>query len=291
VFFRLLAKNLKSSISMDSTNNSVSQHRLRENENHLVVSYKTLRNLIGYCGMILPVVLILTTRTSFSDINIESSFSDYYYTSSGDVLVAFLCILGAFLFTYKGYNMKENILTSVAGICAVFIAFSPTATDNLKHSFSVHTPIPDVPKIFGIERHTLVAGIFFLILGFVSLCCFTDTEANKRDAQITTRNKKRNNIFKVCGWTMLISVPVMGIYYISDTFSSIAGKIPFIFIMETIATWAFGISWLTIGETFYPDGDHYLVSGYMDIKQCVAGSREPFLRFCSHTGSTKKLSS
>ena len=68
---------------------------------------------------------------------------------------------------------------------------------------------------------------------------------------------------------MLISVPIMGIYFVSDKFNAMFGKIPFIFIMETIATWAFGISWLTIGETIYPDGEHYLVSGYKDFKQFV----------------------
>jgi hypothetical protein len=66
--------------------------------------------------MILPIVLILTTRTALPDKNIESSFSDYYYPSSGDILVVFLCVPGAFLFIYKGYNKKENILSTIAGI-------------------------------------------------------------------------------------------------------------------------------------------------------------------------------
>jgi hypothetical protein len=251
---------------MDSTNNSISPDRLKEKENNLVVSYKTLRNLIGYCGIILPVILILTTTTAPSDKNIERSFSEYYYTSSGDILVSFLCILGAFLIIYKGYNIKENILSTLAGICGIFAAFSPTTTDDLRQSFSVHTPLHDVPEIFGFERHTIVAGLFFIILGFISLCCFPQTNVNK---QITIQNKKRINIFKVCGWIMLICVLIMAIYFLSDRFSTIFGKIPFIFIMETIATWAFGISWLTIGETIYPDGEHYLVSGYKAIKQFV----------------------
>jgi hypothetical protein len=249
---------------MDSTKNTITSDRLKEKENKLVVSYKTLRNLIGYCGMILPIMLILTTRTAPYDKNIESSFSDYYYTSSGDILVSFLCTLGAFLFIYKGYNMKENILSTIAGICGIIAAFSPTATEDLRQSFSVHTPLNNVPEIFGFERHTIVAGLFFIILGFISLCCFPQTDLNK---QITTLKKKRNNIFKICGWIMLISVIIMAIYFLSDRFSTMFGKIPFIFIMETIATWAFGISWLTIGETIYPDEEHYLVSGYKDIKQ------------------------
>lgn len=219
--------------------------------------------------MILPIVLILTTKTAPSDKKIESSFSDYYYTSSGDILVSFLCILGAFLFIYKGYNKKENILSTIAGICGIFAAFSPTATEDLRQSFSVHTPLTDVPEIFGFERHTIVAGLFFIILGFISLCCFPQTDLNK---QITTLKKKRNSIFKICGWIMLISVIIMAIYFLSDRFSTMFGKIPFIFIMETIATWAFGISWLTIGETIYPDGEHYLVSAYKDIKLFVYNS-------------------
>ncbi len=254
---------------MDSAKNTITPDRLKEKENKLVVSYKTLRNLIGYCGMILPIVLILTTRTAPSDKNIESSFSDYYYTSSGDILVSFLCTLGAFLFIYKGYNIKENILSTIAGICGILAAFSPTAAEDLRRSFSVHTPLNDVPEIFGFERHTIVAGLFFITLGVISLLCFPQTDVNKH---ITTQNKKRNNIFKICGWTMLMCVLIMAIYFLSDRFSTMFGKIPFIFIMETIATWAFGISWLTIGETIYPDGEHYLVSGYKDIKQFLNNS-------------------
>jgi hypothetical protein len=257
---------------MDLTNNTITVDRLKEKENKLVVSYKTLRNLIGYCGIILPIVLILATKTAPSDKNIVSSFSEYYYTSSGDILISFLCILGAFLFIYKGYNKKENILSTIAGICGIIVAFSPTATEDLRHSFSVHTPIPYVPEIFGFERHTIVAGLFFIILGFISLCCFPQTDVNNQNKQITTHKKKRNNIFKVCGWIMLICVLIMSIYFVSDRISTMFEKIPFIFIMETIATWAFGISWLTIGETIYPEGEHYLVSGYKDIKQFVSNN-------------------
>jgi hypothetical protein len=257
---------------MDSTNNTITPDRLKEKENKLVVSYKTLRNLIGYTGMILPVVLIITTGTEPYDKNIKPSFSDYYYTGSGDILVSFLCILGAFLFIYKGYNKKENVLSTIAGICGIFAAFSPTAADHLSNSFSVHTALTNVPEIFGFERHTIVAGIFFIVLGIISLSCFTQTDVTNQNKKITTLRKRRNNLFKVCGWIMLISVPIMGIYFVSDRFSTIFGKIPFIFIMETIATWAFGISWLTIGETIYPDGEHYVISGYKDIKQFLRNS-------------------
>jgi hypothetical protein len=248
---------------MDSTINITTLMRLKEKENRLVVSYKTLRNLIGFCGIILPFLLMVATAKEPSDKIIESSFSDYYYTSSGDVLVSFLCILGAFLFIYKGYSIKENVLSTIAGICGIFAAFSPTAADDLRQSFSVHTPLPDVPEIFGFERHTIVAGLFFIALGLISLYCFPQNDVN---AQISTLQKKRNIIFKTCGWILLVSVLLMAIYFLSDRISTMFGKIPFIFIMETIASWAFGISWLTKGDTIYPEGEHYMVSGYQDFR-------------------------
>jgi len=117
---------------MDSTNNRIKPDRLKEKENKLVFSYMTLRNLIGFCGMILPLALVLTTKTSPVDNTIESSISDYYYTSSGDVLVVFLCVLGTFLFTYKGYDKKEKFLSTITAICGIGVAFSPTATKYLR---------------------------------------------------------------------------------------------------------------------------------------------------------------
>ena len=108
---------------MESTKRTITPDHLKEKENKLVVSYKTLRNLIGYCGMILPVILILATTKAPSDKIVESSFSDYYYTSSGDILVAFLCIVGALLFIYKGYSIKRkhpfNYCRNLRNLCCI----------------------------------------------------------------------------------------------------------------------------------------------------------------------------
>lgn len=254
---------------MESKTAQLSPDRLKEKENKLVFSYMTLRNLIGFSGMFLPIVLILATKTSPVDEAIESSISDYYFTSSGDILVAVLCVIGAFLFTYRGYSTKENILSTIAAICGIGVAFSPTATKYLRESFSVHTTMPKVPQIVGIERHLIFAGIFFITLSLISLMCFPQTDAPKEKLLKRTPKQKRNIVFKWCGWIMLICVAIMIIYIVSDKFSSLFGDFPFIFIMETFAVEAFAVSWLTKGETIYPDGEHYLTVGYKIARKSI----------------------
>lgn len=77
--------------------------RGKENDNNLVFSYMTLRNLIGFSGMLLPFVLMFFTKKTNGEF-VKPSISDYYYTGNGDILVVLLSVLGVFLFTYKGYN-------------------------------------------------------------------------------------------------------------------------------------------------------------------------------------------
>ena len=247
---------------MDSTNKTIKPDRLKEKKNELLYSYMTLRNLIGFSGMILPFALAFTTKVSIVDKVIEPSISDYYYTSNGDLLVVILCLLGAFLFTYKGYDLMENILSSITAICGIGVAFSPTATKYLRDSFSVHTSQMDVPKIFGVERHLIFASLFFIILSLISLIYFPKTDKNKKIGGKYTQKDKRNIVFKVCGWIMIICVAILAVYFKSDKFKSMVGDFPIIFTLETIAIEAFAMSWLTKGETIYPDGEHYLVSGY-----------------------------
>lgn len=242
--------------------------RQKERENALVFSYITLRNLIGFCGMLLPLLLVLTTQRALEDKNIEPSISDYYYTSNGDVVVVLLSILGVFLFTYKGYNWKENALTIIAALCSIGVAFSPTVTKYERSSFSVHTTNEAVPKMLGVEQHLIFAAVFFIALAFISLIFFpkSDVLPNTQFSHTKNAKQKRNIVFKICGWVMLICVILMAVYFISGTIQKRFGSFPIIFWLETIAIEAFGISWITKGETLWPDGEHYLLKGYRQAR-------------------------
>ena len=242
----------------------------KEAENDLVFSYLTLRNLIGLSGLLLPLLLIITTNRTATDRWIEPTISDYYYSSNGDVLVVSLSILGVFLITYKGYTWRENALTTLAAIGGLGVAFSPTATINA-NSFSIHAIRNTVPTILGIEKHFLFAALFFISIAIICLKYFPRTNKNHlTDAQGNmTQKAKRNVVYKFCGWTIVLCVALLGIYAISKPVP-ILSRFPVVFVLETIAIEAFGIAWITKGETLWPDGDHYLKKAYRRAKETLA---------------------
>jgi hypothetical protein len=251
---------------METAETQEKSDRRKEAGNELVFSYLTLRNLIGISGMLLPLVLLLTTKRTATDRWVEPSISDYYYSSNGDVLVVMLSILGVFLITYQGYNWKENALSTLAAVGGLGVAFSPTATQ-YANSLSIHSILTKVPTLLGIERHFIFAAIFFISLAIISLKYFPRTDKySLRTAQgELTQKAKRNRVHKICGWIIVICVVLLGAYFIFKP-DAAPSDVPVVFTLETIAVEAFGISWITKGQTLWPDGEHYLKKGYREAK-------------------------
>ncbi len=84
-----------------------------------------------------------------------------------------------------------------------------------------------------------------------------------------SQKEKRNLVYKICGWTMVSCIVILALYMIIKPFNNAVGEFPIIFTFETIAIFAFAVSWLTKGETFFPDSEHYIVSTYKDIKSIL----------------------
>jgi uncharacterized membrane protein YbhN (UPF0104 family) len=254
---------------------STKSDRGKENDNNLVFSYMTLRNLIGLSGMLLPFVLVIFTKESNGRFT-EPSISDYYYTANGDLLVVLLSVLGVFLFCYRGYNWKEKAWTTLAAVCGIGVAFSPTrtrwdidGTRQIDKFHSVHSPNSTVANFLGFEQHLMFAAIFFIALAIIALAYFPKSSSNlmKKPDGKRTAKAKRNIVYRICGWTMLACVFILAMYMVIKPFGRWVGDFPLIFTLETVAIQAFGISWLTKGETLWPDGEHYMVKAWRDTKE------------------------
>jgi hypothetical protein len=245
----------------------------KEAGNDLVISFLALRNLIGISGMLLPVILTLLTPRAQQDKVMEHSISEYYYTSNGDILVVLLSVIGVFLLTYKGYNeLWERVLTILAAVGAIGVAFFPTATE-IGNSLSIHKVKAEVPEVFGLEWHYVFAGVFFLALAIISLHYFPktyDKSCLQTASGKQTAKAKRNVVFRLCGWIMIACLGLM-ILYLAIKPESLKDK-PVIFILETIAVEAFGVSWITKGETLWPDGEHYMKRGFAKMKDTLASA-------------------
>ena len=195
-----------------------------------LVSYVTLRRIVGILGVSLPVVLALWGFALCRCVGLQPSISDYYSLRTRDALVGILFTIGWFLFTYRGYERKDNVAGNLAGVFALGVALFPnsgTAT----------------------ERHVHFASALglFLVLAYFSLFLFTKSAGSP-----TPQKRTRNAIYRLCGVSMLCCIAAIGVYYAALVNTSLSAWQP-VFWLESLALWSFGISWFVKGETFFKD--------------------------------------
>ena len=70
----------------------------------------------------------------------------------GEVFVGSMCAIGAFLWSYKGYDWRDATAGSIIAVCAIGIALFPTAPDT--GGTASQTTIGNI--------HTWFAANFFL---------------------------------------------------------------------------------------------------------------------------------
>lgn len=210
------------------------------NEKSLAFSYLELRKIVGLLGIALPFFLAVGALILF-DKNIQSSISSYYHTGMGDVFVGTLCVIGVFMFVYKGHERCDDIAGDFACFFAVGLALFPiTPDDALEDASRVSEYI-----------HLACAGGFFVTLIVFSLFLFTKTDPKKTPSK---EKLQRNKVYRACGYLMLICILLVAIYKIlpESTVSSLKEYKP-VFWLESIAVIAFGFSWLTKGEAILAD--------------------------------------
>jgi hypothetical protein len=128
----------------------------------------------------------------------------------------------------------DSLTSKAAGFFAVCVAFLPTAPEG--------KDIPHKTEIIS-TLHYVSAGIFLAALAFMSLFLFTKSKGYK-----TRQKKQRNNVYKICGIIMLISI--IGIPF--DKKIAFANTT---LVLETSALISFGFSWLTKGELLLKDSE------------------------------------
>ena len=198
-------------------------------------SYLALRKTVGWIGILLPFVLALGVIIDSGNSDLISSISHYYYSVMGNVFVGSLCAVALFMFFYCGYDKRDDWAGNIAGFFAIGVAWCPTTQFH--------------PTELTGYIHFACATIFFLTLSYYSLVLFTQTEEGKKPEG---RKLARNRIYITCGTIMIACLIAIAIYsFVTDDTT----KTRFIFWAESIALVAFGISWLTKGETmyFFPD--------------------------------------
>ena len=182
--------------------------------------------------MALPWIVVLQSR-AFGYPFPESISATYFVDSCITPFMIILGSAGILLLNYSGYDKVDDILNTAAGIFGLGVCLFPTwAPEERIGTFLLD---PDLSSMI----HLICAICFFGILAYNSLFQFTKGSDNP-----TPNKKKRNVIFRVCGVGMIASFIALIPFNIFH--------IPYaIWIIETVALFFFGISWLTKANRYY----------------------------------------
>lgn len=197
-------------------------------ENLQIISYLTLRTLIGSFGILLPIVLAVGGFISTGSFTLESSISSYYDTPMRDVFVGILFVLGFFLLAYKGYKPIDNIAATLGFVFALGVALCPSSSS-----------VKAVWVVYFVS-----AGLLFGVFVFFSLYLFTKTHEGEEP---TPGKKRRNTVYWICGLAIVFFLLIMALCFIFLP-PQVREAYKLIFWLETGALWAFGISWLVKGR-------------------------------------------
>ena len=210
----------------------------------LIISFLTMRRLIGILGIALPVVLVLGGLMQ-SEPAIQGSISGYYYTSMRDLFVGSLCAVSLFLMSYKGYERIDNFIAKMSGAFALGMVIFPTSMFSGK---VVRVGVFLIDDDVSLYIHLIFGALFFLSLSFNSIFLFT-----RRHPGVMGKGKKRRNvIYRSCGIVMIMAMLCIAIYMLFFMNTYIAKMDP-VLIFESIALMAFGVSWLVKGNTLFRD--------------------------------------
>ena len=228
----------------ESPGNSKSSHRPE------IISYQKLRAFIGITGLLLPVVVVLGCALFGAGLNSwQVSISHYYYSIMHITFVCILCVLGGFLITYKGKNKWESRLSNLAGICAFGIASFPTKFKGFLPEMNGDNQyiqlMKNVSNFWG-TAHFAFAGALFTC--FIVFCLYFFQKPDEvYTGEAEKKFKRRKLIYKICGWTIIISIVMIGLFnFVLDTQEGFLAYSTFIF--ETTSLWAFGTAWLVKGS-------------------------------------------
>lgn len=147
---------------------------------------------------------------------------------------------------YKGYTnpkwwKNDNLLTNISGVMAFGVALIPT--NQINSTRRTLTLIPyDWPILDVI--HYVFASVLFLSFSILSIFVFTIGQ--KAEAGTTKSIINENNIYRVCGYLIIVFVVMVPISHWMDLFDYST------LVFETLSLIAFGIVWLIKGRALGP---------------------------------------
>ncbi len=196
-------------------------------------SFLQTRLVVGFVGVLLPVVVIGGDLLSVGAVDFRPALSDYYYGPMRDWFVGSLCAIGAGLFVYMANreNQLDNLISDAAGVCAIGVALLPT------------NPIEQEPTLVA-DLHLGLAAVLVVLLAVMSI------RFGLRDGEKAGRShaqQLRWRRFHIgCGVAILAAGVAMLASHglgIGTRYAPLVG--------ESLVVFTFGLSWLAKGAELF----------------------------------------
>lgn len=211
-----------------------------------IVSYITLRRLIGVLGMILPMICI-AGGALFAGTPGQRSISYYYHTNMRDFLVGLLVAVSMFFLTYRGYDRKDRLVTWIIGLAGMGLAFFPILS---AENPNAPAGLFQIESRFASAVHVASAGVFFVLLALNSIFLFT--RHGEKSSRMTKNKKIRNRIYVACGVLILAALAAFVLLWFVRG-EAWLNQSRWVLALQTVMLLAFGVSWLVKGETLFRD--------------------------------------
>jgi hypothetical protein len=194
---------------------------------------KHQRMMLGVmCGLLAPLAVLFGIIGENPD-EWWYSISATYYCNSKILMIGLLFTTFVYFLSYRGYDKRDNIITSISGIAALFVIAFPTNTSFVNDTELVgliHLPVTTTNII-----HCVSASILFVSFSVMILLQFT-----KSEGEMTPEKKKRNILYKICG-------NVINIFMAFQMFTATYDEyFPnwWTMVNETVMLTAFAVAWL-----------------------------------------------
>jgi hypothetical protein len=203
----------------------------RRTDGTVLVSYITLRRVVGFLGVGLPVIVAIVGWVVMGFWRFEPTISDYYRIESArNAFEGILFTIAWFLFTYRGFDRGDELTGEFACLFALLVAIVPCTVDSLA------------------RYHYVAAGGFFITLIVFAFRFRKSAPVGRK----TPEKEKRNAVYLICAIVMILCIATIGVFGSSLHDARLIG-VPAVYLLETLALWAFGVSWFIKGEIVLGD--------------------------------------
>ena len=249
--------------------------------NQVATTVKILRCGVGVIGILLPFALIFGNWIIDGKFSLPpTSMSSSYYTHTRNVFVGLLCALGVFLIFYWP-TLLQGLFTCFAGVCALLVAFDPTAPPPPQcpppppNWAPPQCPPPPTEPAWINHLHHSAAGALIFTLGLFCWVVFISPYPRAAAPRAThirawvayfrawvgnfrpwlrhslkegsSKQRMRNWLYIICGFLILVSGGLAlytGLWPAAARWSA-GWWLPSLYAFEMAAVLLFGAAWIT----------------------------------------------